>query len=178
MVRLSSLADVSSMVDKDVGKTPPPGFRQEFTDVLLNDIRIFVFRQAQPERKPFDVRIYHYAWYIKDRAQNAVCRLSPYPGQFSQFLHGGRYFAAIEIHQAPAAPFDEFCLIPEKSGWMDILFQLRNRRINKRLWAFVFFEKRLGDPVDLFVRTLGRQDCGDKELKGRPVLERRLILRV
>src|SRR5512136_3425333 len=102
---------------------------------------------------------------VKDSAEYAVCRLSPYTGKFQKLVHGGGHFPSIEIDETLAAAFDGFGLVPVKACGPDILFELRDRHLKKIFRFLVLLEQGFCDLIHLLVRALSRENGRDKELK-------------
>ena len=97
MGRFSCLADLSSVIDQEVGKTAPSLSGKDLSNILFNLIRVLVIRDPQPQGEPLDVRVHHYTGDIKGRAQDNIGRFPADSGKFYHLFHGGRDLSFIKI---------------------------------------------------------------------------------
>ena len=153
--------------------------RDEFREIGLDIFGRPSIGQPEPLRKPRYVRINdHTRRDPKSIPQNNIRRLEGNASERQEVFHRLRDLAAIRLQKPLARRFYILRLVAEKSGRVDLFFELRLGKLDEMFRCRVLPEKLGGDYIYALVRALSRQDRGDQKLKGICVVERAMRVRI
>ncbi len=143
------------MPDQLVGKLDPGILRNDFDEVLLDFLWIFVLGQIETAREAHDVRIDDdSAGDSVARTENDVAGFACDAGQRQDFVHCLWNFAFKVFDDAFARAHDRFRFIAEEPGRADFLFQFTWIGVGEIFRCFVFLVERFGDFVHANVGAL------------------------
>ena len=172
-------ADPAAVKDQDVPRENPLRLREEGHEVALDLLGVFLVGQAHAPGEPQDVRVHHDARGLAvGDAQNDVGRLTGDAAKREKVLHRVGDLAGVRLAYPSARLADGPGLVPEEAEAVNVLLQLLLRDLPKCLGGPVLLEEARGHGVDHLVRTLGREDRGDKQLQRHLVHKRALGVRV
>src|SRR5664279_4529175 len=165
-------AQRATVQDDLVRETNPLVARDRLHQVLLDLLRILVFRQLQAARDALHMRVHHHA--VGDpvpRSQHDVRGLAGHSGQLQEFVHGARYLAAELADQLTGGAHHRLRFVAEESGGANVVFELFGLERGKRFGRRVFLEDDRRDHVDAYVGALRRKDGRHQQLPGAVVMQ-------
>ena len=131
--------------------------RQDLSELLFYVFRIFSFTESQLSADADAVGVtYNTAGCAVNISQKQIGSLSSHTGQLQKRLHGIRYFAAVMVDQHPASAYNVFCLLPEKTAGMDVLFNIKGVSCGKGFQGGIVFKQSRCRKIYPRIGTLGR----------------------
>lgn len=99
-VWFAGFADASAVEDQEVREDGPVSFRDDFQQVFLYLLGVFVCREAEPVREPPDVGIHNDSFiYAESVPEDDVGGLASDAGEGGEFRHGSGDLAVVVLDE-------------------------------------------------------------------------------
>lgn len=168
-----------AVMDQSVAEVGGFFRRQYLAQGAFNFDRVFkIVHKPHPVGQTDTVRIHNDSGFVKDIAEDEVCRFPADTGQGDKRLHRIRYLSAVLYQKRLGAEHDIPRLGSEKAAGVDVFLNFFNIGGGKGLKAGEAFKERGRDHIHPLIRALGGETDGEQQLIVLDIIQAALGQRV